>query len=233
MAGGLDLRLGGERDLDFGAAGEDRHFGVAVGRRQFVGAAAAEVVLLEGGPHRRQVLPGQRQQARAGCPFERQLPAFGGLDDIGRPEDQEVGDGAQRGQLLDRLMGRAVLAEADRIVGHHEDDPVAHQRREADRRPGIVAEHQEGAGIGNDAAMQRHAVHRRGHAVLADAPVDVAAGEIVGVTATMPFERVLFEGERSAEPPIVSGTTALMTSSAISEALRVATLGWSAESFFL
>ena len=44
---------------------------------------------------------------------------------------------------------------------------------------------------------------------------------------------VLFEPVRSAEPPIVSGTTPLMTSSAISEDLRVATFGLSAESFFL
>ena len=34
--------------------------------------------------------------------------------------------------------------------------------------------------IGNDAAVQRHAVHRRGHAVLAHAVVDEAAGIIVG-----------------------------------------------------
>ena len=60
------------------------------------------------------------------------------------------------------------------------DDALAHQRGEADRRPAVVGEHQERAGIGNDAAMQRHAVHRGSHAVLADAVVDVAAAEIGG-----------------------------------------------------
>ncbi len=44
----------------------------------------------------------------------------------------------------------------------------------------------------------------------------------------MPFVRVLFEPVRSAEPPTVSAVCALMTSSAISDALRVATLGLSA-----
>jgi hypothetical protein len=36
---------------------------------------------------------------------------------------------------------------------------------------------------------------------------------------------VLFEPVRSAEPPMVSGRIGLITSSAISDALRVATLG--------
>src|ERR1043165_4335514 len=43
---------------------------------------------------------------------------------------------------------------------------------------------------------------------------------------------VLLEPVRSAEPPMVSGTAPLMTSSAISEDLRVATFGLSADSFF-
>ena len=90
-----------------------------------------------------------------------------------------VGNGAQRRHMLDRLVRRAVLAEADRIMRHHEADPEAHQRGEPHRRPGIVGEHQEGAAIGDHAAMERHAVHGRRHAVLANAVMHVAAG-IVG-----------------------------------------------------
>src|SRR5262245_34082088 len=44
---------------------------------------------------------------------------------------------------------------------------------------------------------------------------------------------VLFDPVRSADPPIVSGTTPLITSSAISDDLRVATFGLSATSFCL
>ena len=64
------------------------------------------------------------------------LPAFRRLHRIRRAEDEKIGDGAERRELLDRLVGRPVLAEADRIVGHDEDDAVAHQRREPDRRAG-------------------------------------------------------------------------------------------------
>ena len=49
---------------------------------------------------------------------------------------------------------------------------------DADRRAAVVGETEEGAGIGDDAAVQRHAVHRRGHAVFAHAVVDVAAGVV-------------------------------------------------------
>ena len=109
---------------------------------------------------------------------QRDLPAFRRLHAVGGAHHQQVGNGAQRRQMLDRLVGRAVLAHADGIMRHHEDDADAHQRGEADRRAAIIGEHQEGAAIGNDAAMQRHAVHRRRHAMLADAVMDIAAGEI-------------------------------------------------------
>ena len=105
-------------------------------------------------------------------------PAFQGLDRIGRPEDQEIGDGAQRRQMLDGLMGRPILAQADGIMGHHIDDPLAHQCGEADRRPAIIGEDEEGPAIGDEAAMERDAVHRRGHAMLAHAIIDIAAGII-------------------------------------------------------
>ena len=91
------------------------------------------------------------------------------------------GHGAQGGQVLDRLVGRAVFAQADRVVSHDEDNPKTHQGREADRRATIVGEDQEGAAIGNDAAVQGHAVHGRGHAVLAHPVMNVAAGIVPGL----------------------------------------------------
>ncbi len=80
--------------------------------------------------------------------------------------------------MLDRLMRRAVLAEPDRIVGQHEDHALAHQRGEPDRRPAVVGEDEEGAAVGDHALVQRHAVHRGRHRVLADAEMDVAAGRL-------------------------------------------------------
>ena len=83
---------------------------------------------------------------------QRELPAFDRLDRVAGPEHEQVRDRAQRGEMLDRLMRRAVLAEPDRVVRHHMDDALAHQRGEPDRRAAIIGEHQERAGIGDDAA---------------------------------------------------------------------------------
>ena len=70
-----------------------------------------------------------------------------GLDDlvgVGRAEHDQARDRAQRRQLLDRLVGRAVLADADRVVREDVDRPEApSDRRQADRRPHVVAEDQE------------------------------------------------------------------------------------------
>ena len=104
----------------------------------------------------------------------------GRLDRVGRAEHQHVRDRAQARQMLDRLVRRAVLAEADRIVRGDEDHPLPHQRRQPQRRPAIVGEHQEGAAIGDDAAMHRHAVHGGDHGVLAHAVADVAAAILAG-----------------------------------------------------
>jgi hypothetical protein len=59
-----------------------------------------------------------------------QLPALGGLDRIARAIHREVRDSAQASELLDRLVGWAVFAEADRIMRHDEDRSDPHERCE-------------------------------------------------------------------------------------------------------
>ena len=82
--------------------------------------------------------------------------------------------------MLDRLMRRSVLAETNRVVRHDMNDALTHERTQPDRRTGIIREDEEGAGIRDDSAMQRHAIHCRGHAMLAHAIMDEAAGIIGG-----------------------------------------------------
>ena len=48
------------------------------------------------------------------------------------------------GELLDGLMGRAILAVAHRVVREDEDGRQLHQRRQPDRGPRVVAEDEEG-----------------------------------------------------------------------------------------
>ena len=75
------------------------------------------------------------------------------------------------------LMGRAVLAQADAVVGVDPDGTEPHQRREPDRRAHVIGEDQEGGAVGDEAAMIGHAVDDGPHPVLAHAEVHVAAAE--------------------------------------------------------
>ena len=81
--------------------------------------------------------------------------------------------------MLDRLVGRPVFAKTDTVMGHHVDDAGVLDRGQPHRATAIVGEHQEGAAIGDDPAVQRHAVHRRSHAELADAVIDIAPRIII------------------------------------------------------
>ncbi len=87
----------------------------------------------------------------------------------------------------------------------------------------VIGEHKERAGIGDDATMQRHAVHCRGHSVFADAVVDEGAAVVSRHRASSSaLARVLFEPVRSAEPPIISGSAAVRVCSAEFDDERVA-----------
>ena len=70
-------------------------------------------------------------------------------------------------------------------MGHDVDHALFHQRAETDRGPAVIRENQEGAAVGYDPAVQRQAVHGRGHAVLADPVMDVRAGVITGLDHTL------------------------------------------------
>ena len=80
-------------------------------------------------------------------------------------------DVPQRPQVLDRLVGRAVLAEADRVVRPDVGDRLLHQRRQPHGPAHVVAELQERAAVDAGAAVHGDAVQDRAHAVLADAEV--------------------------------------------------------------
>src|SRR5690606_28341596 len=71
-------------------------------------------------------------------------------------------------------------AHAHRVVAPHEHGLRARHGGQAHGGPHVVGEHEEGAADGQHAAVQRHAVHGRGHGVLPDAEVDLAAAGVRG-----------------------------------------------------
>ena len=124
-------------------------------------------------------LAGENQRDRLMAQRRDHAPDFDGLVGVGGPERDESGDRAQRRQLLDRLVRRAVFADADRIVREDVDDRNLHQRTQPDRRAGIVTEDQE-ARSERAYLGQREAIEHGGHGVLTDPEVEIASGRILG-----------------------------------------------------
>ena len=77
--------------------------------------------------------------------------------------------------MLHALVRGAVLAQADAVVREDVDHAQPHQRGHAHRVAAVVAEGEEGAAVGDEAAVQRHAVERCRHAEFAHAPGQVVA----------------------------------------------------------
>ena len=98
-----------------------------------------------------------------------------GLVGISRTYDVEVGDGTQRGEMFDGLMGRAVFAESDGIVRPHVDRIDLHERSQSNRWTHVVGELQERAAVGARRSVQHDSGEHRAHRVLADTEVQRAA----------------------------------------------------------
>ena len=73
-----------------------------------------------------------------------------------------------------------------------------HQRGHAQRVAAVVAEGQEGAAVGDEPTVQRHAVHHAGHAEFAHAVVDVAPAVARAVSAETQGRGVAGVGEHRA-----------------------------------
>ena len=83
----------------------------------------------------------RRQDQRGGpVALDGDAERLGRLVGVGRADDPQAGHGPHAGQLLDGLVGRAVLAEADRVVGPEVDDLGLAEGGQADRAPHVVAE---------------------------------------------------------------------------------------------
>jgi len=111
------------------------------------------------------------------------LPGHRRLDRVGRAPGVQVRGQAQAGQLFDRLVGRAVLAEADGVVGEHVEHALLHQCGHAHGVARVFHEDQEGRTVGNETAVQGDAIHDRAHAEFAHAVEHVVAGGVVGADA--------------------------------------------------
>ena len=82
--------------------------------------------------------------------------------------------------MLHRLVGGAVFAQANRVMGIDVDGANPHQCAHPHRVAGVVREHQKGRVIRDEAAVQRQSVADRGHAEFAYTRMDVVG---IGIAA--------------------------------------------------
>ena len=150
-------------------------------------------------------------------------PRLGDLVRVARTDHVETGDRAQSREVLDRLVGGAVLAEPDGVVGEDVDHRELHQRREPDGGLRVVGEGEVGGPQGPQLG-QREAVGDRRGLVLPDPEVELAAQALPRLEVGRPFELEPHRGRvgeirRAGEHPRIPSATAFSTAF---DALRVA-----------
>ena len=124
--------------------------------------------------------------------------------------------------MLDRLVCRSVLADADRVVRKDPERGQAHDCRQPHRGPHVVGE-DEKRRAERPQAGQAHAVDERGHAVLANAEVHVAAVVVSGLEVASTVHERIVEGAKSAAPPTSHGSRLAIWFRTLPDVARVAT----------
>ena len=135
--------------------------------------------------------------------------------------------------MLNRLVGRAIFADCDGVVGPDVQVRNLHEGGQTNGGTLVVGEHEEGAAVRTGVGAQQDAVGDAAHGELAHAkcswrPNSLQFGHCLvahsaGAKVAAPLRSVLLEPPRSAEPPQSSGMTAAMALSTEPEAPRVAT----------
>src|SRR5882762_10381773 len=125
-AGGVRSRYRLRRDADLGTGRDHQALGRAAAIEQNVAAAADVGQLRRRAWLLRQRLAGEYQR-RGALALDGERPGHGGFRRITRTPQIHVRYGAQAAEVLDRLVGRPVLAEADGVMRVHQDDAQVHQ----------------------------------------------------------------------------------------------------------
>ena len=120
-------------------------------------------------------LAAQRAQERDALAVGHRRHELRRLVRVGRVEDGRAVDRAERREVLERHLRRAVLADRDAGVRAAEEDVRARDRRHADEVVGAREERRERRGERHPAA-HLHADRGRDHLLLGDEHLEVAVG---------------------------------------------------------
>ena len=154
----------------------------------------------------RQALAGQHDRSRT-LSLDGDPPGSCRFVGVGGTEHSEPGNGSEARQVLNRLMGRSVLADDDAVMREHEDDVGLHEGREANSGPKVIGEHEERGSVRQHTAVKCHPVDESPHGVLADAEMEVVAASIIEPEVAVPDQQRLGRGTQIRRPAGEGGVT--------------------------
>src|SRR5690606_6006829 len=111
---------------------------------------------------------------QTGWPLQGTCPGNSGFGGVARTPNMQIGNKAQAGRMLDGLMGWAIFAQANGVVGEHMHHPLLHKCCHAQGVARVSGKGQEGTAKRQVTAMERDTVHDGSHAELTYAIVDMS-----------------------------------------------------------
>ena len=144
---------------------------------QYPGAAFVRWAIIQ---HRHR-LATQCQEGRTIHALHRGGKSPGGFLRVGGTNDIEIRNHPQAGNSFHRLMGWAVLADADGVVRVEINDRQLRERGKAHRRTRVIGENEERRARGPEDPIIGDAIVDGRHAVLTNAVAEVAAGAVGAV----------------------------------------------------
>lgn len=152
------------------------------------------------------VLAGESNDAGGVLGGQGDVVGTAGLVTVGRAPDHAVRKGTEVSEGLNRLVGRAVLAQTDGVVGGNPDVADLGQSRQTDGTGSVGDEVEEGTAVGQDGAVGRQTVHDGTHGVLTDTVSDVSAGVVTETSVLgLEIDGILPSGQVGASQ--IGGTT--------------------------
>lgn len=168
--------LGGiDTDAHLGARGNDGDGSV----RSLQDDVATLEGILDGGVlELGQVLAGEGEDGGGVLGGQGGVVGSAGLVAVSWTPDHAVGQGTEVRQGLDRLVGRTVLSQTDRVVGRDVDDANVRESGQADGARGVRDEVEESTTGGDDGTVGGETVHDSGHGMLTHTVADVATSPV-------------------------------------------------------
>jgi hypothetical protein len=166
---GLD---GLEAERDLGTGGDEGDIGTLLLKSN---VSTLDTVLESRALELGEVLAGESHDGWCALGGKSHVVSSGGLVAVSGTPNHAVGQSAEVGESLDRLVSGAILTKTDGVVGSDVDQTLVGESGETDGTGGVGDEVEESSTSGDDGTVGGQTVHDGGHGVLTDTVPHVTA----------------------------------------------------------